>query len=58
MSMNEDEPGTPPAERGDNEETPAEGGSRQGISDAGESSGGSRGPSSPDAGPVIRDDHA
>jgi hypothetical protein len=35
---------------------PQPGGPRQGIGDADEASGGSRGPSDPDAGPVIRED--
>jgi len=51
-----DDPGLPPGERGDNPEAPAPGGSEQGIADAGQSSGGSRGPSGGD--PVIREEHA
>jgi hypothetical protein len=40
------EPGLPPSERGDNPESPAEGGSSQGVADEESSSGGSRGPGS------------
>jgi hypothetical protein len=37
---------------------PQPGGPGQGVADPDESSGGSRGPSNPDVGPVIREDHA
>jgi len=51
-----DEPGRPAGERGDNPQAPVEGGTNQGIADADQASGGSRGPSSGDDGPVIRED--